>query len=225
MNKLYLVRHGENLANLTKELSYRHVDYPLTPKGRLQAQQTAAYFRDKFVDEIYTSPLKRAVETAQIIALELRLPLVILENFREINVGELELAPASAETWERHNEVFFQWLEGEADARFPGGEDYHSLWARLSAGIRQVVSGKSGRNIIIVGHGGIFSTTMKDLCRNFDLSLLTANPSNNCSITEVNIELAGERLVGELVRWSSYDHLYGEAAELVPGFPTENDFK
>ena len=37
MNRVYLVRHGENLAHLTKEFSYRKVDYPLTPKGVMQA--------------------------------------------------------------------------------------------------------------------------------------------------------------------------------------------
>lgn len=40
MNIIYLVRHGENKANLTKEFSYKKVDYPLTPKGVIQAQQT-----------------------------------------------------------------------------------------------------------------------------------------------------------------------------------------
>ncbi len=46
MIKIYLVRHGENVANLTKEFSHRKVDHSLTPKGRLQAKQTAAYFKD-----------------------------------------------------------------------------------------------------------------------------------------------------------------------------------
>ena len=43
MNLVYLVRHGENPANLLKQFSYRKVDYPLTEKGVLQAEQTAAY--------------------------------------------------------------------------------------------------------------------------------------------------------------------------------------
>ncbi len=225
MNKLYLVRHGENLANLTKEFSYRYVDYSLTPKGRLQAQQTAAYFRDKSIHEIYSSPLKRAIETAAIIGQELGVLPVVMENFREINVGDLELEPVSADTWERHNRIFFQWIAGNADLCFPGGEDYHSLWQRLSGGIRQIIAGKSGRNIIVVGHGGIFSTTLKDLCPNLDLDRMLANPSNNCSITEIDIELVGDRPAGKLVRWSSYDHLSGEAAKLVPGFPTNEDFR
>ena len=47
MTHLYLIRHGENLANLTKEFSYLKVDYPLTPKGKLQAAQTALLLQDR----------------------------------------------------------------------------------------------------------------------------------------------------------------------------------
>ena len=64
MNRLFLVRHGENVANLTKEFSYRLVDRSLTDKGVEQARQTAVYFQDKSIHAVYTSPLKRAAETA-----------------------------------------------------------------------------------------------------------------------------------------------------------------
>ncbi|MCB0198167.1 MAG: histidine phosphatase family protein, partial [Anaerolineae bacterium] len=67
-HNFYLVRHGENPANITKEFSYRDVDYSLTPKGVLQAQQTAAHFRNVPVDAVVASPLKRTRETAAIIA-------------------------------------------------------------------------------------------------------------------------------------------------------------
>ncbi len=56
MNRLYLVRHGENRANITKEFSCRHVDYPLTPKGVLQAQQTAKHLAGEAADLIPGSP-------------------------------------------------------------------------------------------------------------------------------------------------------------------------
>ncbi len=82
MNTIYLIRHGENKANLTREFSCKKVDYPLTPKGIIQAQQTAEYFRDKHIDEIYASPLKRARETAEIIAEALGLKVVVMEQFR-----------------------------------------------------------------------------------------------------------------------------------------------
>ena len=44
-NTIYLVRHGENTANITKEFSYKLVDYSLTAKGVQQAEQTAEYFK------------------------------------------------------------------------------------------------------------------------------------------------------------------------------------
>ena len=74
MTRVYLVRHGENPANLLKQFSHRLVDYSLTPKGIAQAEQTAAFFLDKRIDAIYSSPLKRARKTAEIIGAALGLP-------------------------------------------------------------------------------------------------------------------------------------------------------
>src|SRR6478672_925857 len=96
---VYIVRHGENPANINREFSYRLVDYSLTPKGVRQAEDTARFFRDKQIDAIYSSPLKRAVETAEIIAAPLGLPVALIEEFREINVGTLEEQPPTDENW------------------------------------------------------------------------------------------------------------------------------
>jgi len=68
MNKIFFMRHGENIANITKEFSYKNVDYSLTEKGILQAKQTAEYFLNKEINFIYSSPLKRAYETAKVIS-------------------------------------------------------------------------------------------------------------------------------------------------------------
>src|SRR5438045_8885112 len=109
MTKLYLVRHGENKANITKEFSYKKVDYSLTPRGVLQAQQTADYFRDKKIEAIYSSPLKRAIETAHIIAKPLGLAVITVENFREVNVGDLEGQVVRRETWQTYLGVMKEW--------------------------------------------------------------------------------------------------------------------
>ncbi|MGH2510245.1 MAG: histidine phosphatase family protein, partial [Ktedonobacteraceae bacterium] len=92
-NTIHLVRHGENPANITHEFSYKLIDYPLTPKGVLQATQTAEFLKGTPIDAIYSSPLKRAHETAHIIAAPHQLPVTVIEGFREVNVGELELRP------------------------------------------------------------------------------------------------------------------------------------
>lgn len=224
MNTIYLVRHGENPANITKEFSSRHVDYWLTDKGRLQAQQTADYFAGLKIDEVYASPLKRARETGQIIAARLGLTITVMDNFREVDVGDLELLPTSMELWDWHNRTFFGWIQGQHDEGFPNGDTYHTLWGRMREGIRQVTAGKNGRHMVIVGHGGIFTATMKDLCPGVNLRELLKAPSGNCSIAEVEVETAGDRLHGRLKSWGSTAHLSGYAAELVPGIPDRGTF-
>ncbi len=116
MNRLLLVRHGENRANLTKELSHRLIDYPLTAKGKLQAEQTAAYLSAYPVTQVFTSPLKRARETAEIITAELAVSVRVLEPFRELNVGTLEVEPPTAASWQLHDEIVWAWATGDAEA-------------------------------------------------------------------------------------------------------------
>ena len=221
MNRLYLVRHGENPANIIKQFSYRLVDYPLTEKGVLQAQQTAAYFKDKQIDEIYTSPLRRTIQTGEIIGASLGIMPRILENFREVNVGELEKIPPSKENWALHHRITEAWHHGEKDVRFPGGENYIEFWARYHAGLRLVLDGKDEKNILIVGHGMLFVHTLVDLCDNVTNLDDDLNIMHNCSITEVRVTISNGKLNGELVRWADHSHLWGEAADLVPGLPKD----
>jgi broad specificity phosphatase PhoE len=216
-NRLYLVRHGENPANLTKEFSYKLVDYPLTSKGVLQAQQTADYFVNKNIHEIYTSPLQRAAQTAAIIAARLSLKVTTLENFREINVGQLEGQPPTAAVWALHNQILADWLNGQPDTTFPDGENYAMLWRRLQDGLEQIARHNHNRNIIIVGHGGIFTCALKDLCPSVDITGLLGQNFHNCAISEIMLSFEQGQLQGQLVTWATYTHLHGLAANLVSG--------
>src|SRR5579859_2237058 len=169
MNTIYLVRHGENPANITHEFSHKLVDYSLTPKGILQAQQTAEYFKDKEIDEIFASPLKRAKETAEIIAEPLGLPVTIVEHFREVNVGDFEGRPPTHENWQLHDSYFREWFTGNHEACFPGGENYLTLLKRMQMGLREVTSGKSDHKIVVVAHGGIFTATVGVICQGVNI--------------------------------------------------------
>ncbi len=219
MNRLYLVRHGENVANLTKEFSHRLVDHSLTQKGVDQAQQAAAYFQDKAIDAVFSSPLKRAAETAQIIAAACDRPVVKMENFRELNVGDLEGQPPSAQTWGVHREVVQAWMAGDLARSFPGGENYWQLLVRYQAGLESILAGRDDQNIVIVAHGGIFVFTLPRLCPNVSSDWLRNQPNENANITELLVTRQDGRLIGDLVRWASTDHLSGSAADFVPGVP------
>lgn len=219
MNTIFLVRHGENPANISMEFASRKIDYSLNDKGREQARQTAEYLLHKRIDEIYASPLKRAQETAGIIAARLGLPVTVVEEFREIEVGDLEGLPVTPELWQQHDAIFMNWMMGRPDAAFPNGDSYHSLWGRMRRGLELVTVGKSGKRIVVVGHGGIFTATLPSLCPDADAATVLRQPNGNCSVTEVQVEMRGGKLHGELVDWARTTHLSGSAAQLVNGFP------
>lgn len=225
MNHLYWVRHGENRANLTKEFSHRKVDYSLTPKGVLQAQQTARAFAGQPIYALYTSPLKRAVETAAILGEHLGLVPIVMEEFRELNVGDLEGQPVSAALWAQHDRIFHAWVGGDYTCAFPGGEDYPTLLRRMTTGLESIFAGLEGKNVIIVGHGGGFVLTLRELCPGIDFDALVKQENPNCAITEIEISAHHGKLRGCLARWASVSHLSGMAARLVPGIPQAGELK
>lgn len=225
MNRLFLVRHGENQANLTKEFSHRLVDYSLTPKGALQAQQTAAYLSDKAVDHVFTSPLKRAFETAVQIAQATGAPLTTIEEFREMDVGDLEREPPSAKNWKLHDDVLMAWWAGKPEVRFPGGENYLELVARVRRGYEQALRNRQSETLVVVAHGGSLGAPLLQLCPSLTPEVFRSTEHHNCAISELAANLTNEGLHFELVRWAACDHLTGEAAAFVPGSPAPDELE
>lgn len=205
---LFLVRHGENPANLTSEFSHRLIDYSLTPRGIQQARQTAEHFAAQRIDAIYASPLKRAAETAAIIAEPLQLPVTVDERLREVNVGALETLPPSPATWALHDTIFSRWLSGDVGACFPDGEDCVTLRGRMRASLGEMVARWPGGRVLVVAHGGIFAAALPEICANYptvgDLPTLHIP---NCAITEVCLRRSGASLRGEIRGWAACAHL------------------
>ena len=219
MNRLYFVRHGEGQDNVAKHFSCRRLDNPLTERGILQARQTAEYLANKSINEVYSSPMKRAAETVQIIAERLRKKVTILENFREVDVGKLEGKPFSDENWGLYHHVTSAWFAGNSEVPFPGGENYATMWGRWQDGLVQILAGKANRNILLAGHAGIFIATLKDLCPDLEVDWLKNAECYNCSITELEVEVLDGMPRGKLIAWATHSHLSGEALHLVPGIP------
>ena len=225
MNQLYLLRHGENKANLTKEFSYKLIDYPLTEKGRLQAHQTAQFLQGKDIQAIYSSPLKRACQTAEIIGETLNLSPTVSEAFRELNVGDLEKSPPTMETWNAYKTIITAWFKGNRNASFPNGENYHQTWSRYQQGLFEAVQTHPDQRLLIVGHGGIFTFTLPDLCPVVDFQNLIKMDNHNASLTRIDVTIENDRLIGTMIDWANISHLSGKAAELIPGFPQKGELK
>lgn len=211
IHNLYVVRHGENPANLNREFSYKLIDYSLTEKGVRQAEETAVFFRDQAIDAIYSSPLKRALETAQIIAAPLDLPVTIMEEFRENNVGDLEREPPTEEAWALHDRIVAHWFAGRHEAIFPGGEDFHTLLHRVKTGLIATLAdlgeGPEAKSAVIVAHGGILSGMARGLAHEPDLMTVEARKCANCSISEFAARLVDGELELHLREWAACDHL------------------
>jgi broad specificity phosphatase PhoE len=151
------VRHGQNVANLSHTMSYRVFDGDLTEKGRQQARTLADKLSAEPGDPIgylTCSPLRRARQTAEIIGARLRLPVTVGgDDLRELNIGDLD-GRSDDEAWRIYWQVLAAWQAGDTAARFPGGEDWPTLCARLRRALTAVVRGSGGARSLVVAHGG-----------------------------------------------------------------------
>ena len=219
MNTLYLVRHGENFANITKQFSHRVIDLNLTEKGEMQAKQTGMHFKNVHIDELYSSPLIRAKQTADEISKNTNLKYVIVENLRELNVGALETSPAGQSEWQLHNEILSSWVNGDMTKSFPEGENGFSLCGRFKEALYNIFFGKENKAIAVVGHAGIFTYGMINLCCQEDVNIIKQTENNNCSISTFKIEAKNNMLKCKLIKWADVTHLYGDAANFVSAVP------
>lgn len=219
VNHLVLVRHGENRANLTKEFSCRRVDYSLTEKGRLQAQQTAEFLASVPFDEIWSSPLKRASETASAIAAFQRAPLRILEELREMDVGDLEGMASLDDAWSLYAALMREWLAGNPERRFPNGESRRELCHRFRSALERLTDDRDDATILVVGHGGLFTHGVVELCGIEDQRAFYSRENHNCSISAIDVIREGPEIRFVLVDWASVSHLSGEAALVVESVP------
>ena len=160
---MYLVRHAESEANLTRTMSYRRVDPGLTALGERQARAVAAWLSHRPVARIYSSPLRRGLHTAQRIAAVTGAPVEVTEALRELDVGSLD-GRSDTDAWAIHDAVHRQWWQGDTAASFPDGESYLQVHARLSGLFAHIAERHPDEDVVAVGHGGIFCAVLPRLC-------------------------------------------------------------
>lgn len=207
--RILLVRHGQNLANVTREFSYKLVDYSLTELGREQAEYTGVYLATLDVDVVVSSPLKRAIETAEALTRRTGQPIHVIEGFREVNPGIFESQPPTDENWRTYDSVMESWLHGNTSRGMPGGEDYHTLERRVRSALDEATAIPGGPTRVITAHGGTIFAAVKVLAPDADIIGMWAGGIPNCSITELTVERRGGRLFGEVVRFGDNAHIPG----------------
>ncbi|MFD9627177.1 histidine phosphatase family protein [Peribacillus muralis] len=137
-----LVRHGQTDWNAQGKLQGQ-TDIPLNGLGKIQARQCGEFLMKENWDVIITSPLIRARETADIIALNINVPVIEKIEFIEKNFGAAEGLTA-----EKREAAF-------KDKAYPGQESEQSLTSRLMKGLQEIQEEYPERKVILVAHGAV----------------------------------------------------------------------
>jgi broad specificity phosphatase PhoE len=148
---LILVRHGETPWNREPRFQGGQ-DIPLSAEGRRQAEKVAQALAGQPVAAVYTSPLGRARETAEIVAKPHRLSVQADEAFREISFGAWE-GSTPDEVLARFPEDYRAWRTEPDVVRFPGGEELATAAARVRAGVARLGDRHPVETVVVVSHG------------------------------------------------------------------------
>ncbi len=154
---LYLFRHGITKGNVNAQY-IGHTDYPLTTGGIESLKNIKAKHHYPKVDAVFTSPLKRAIQSADIMFENVNK--IVIDDFIEYNFGEFEeCTPDDL----KDNDDYQNWLRGDIHARPPFGESNAEFAQRICAAFEKVVDGciKTGtQNFAIVSHAGVIMTIL-----------------------------------------------------------------
>lgn len=189
MIRLYLIRHGETEWNKARRFQ-GWTDIELSDEGVEQARLLGQRFTKINIDEIYASPLKRAVATALPIAKTKGIDIIKNENFKEINFGEWEGMTAS-EISAKYGKDFDDFIVAPEKGEFPGDISFDRVIDRIKVGLEEVLYEKKDKNIVIVSHGGIIRLMIQYLME-FDGEWYNKTWIDNTSISLIEIRKRGK---------------------------------
>jgi broad specificity phosphatase PhoE len=150
MTRIYLVRHGTTEWN-KEEIFRGRLDCKLNDTGLAEARTLEAYFRDVVIDSVYSSPLSRATETAQAVAVSKGLSVITDPAFIDMDYGGWQ-GLSLKEVEEKYVDLYRLWRERPQDVNFPGGENLAQVRARAWEGFGRVVQQNPGKTVLVVSH-------------------------------------------------------------------------
>ena len=163
MSRLFLVRHGETKLNSGKRF-WGQTDVELSTAGIRQAERLRDRLSKQKIDAVYTSNLKRAVVTAEIIASIHQLDIITCAELGEINFGWIE-GLTFEEISQQHPELAKLLGNWDIRPKFPGGESLSELNRRVSKFMLRLKNHPPEETILIVAHSGTLRLLMCNLLK------------------------------------------------------------
>ena len=213
MTELIFVRHGETQTNVAGTWQ-GWSDPPLNSTGRAQAEATADRLAAEStqIGALYTSPLRRALRTAQTIGEHLALEPRLVEQLKEIHFGDLEGItvkqmeneyPELYRRWQDKTDLSFQW---------PGGERRGDFFGRAADACKHICQRHVIDTVVIVAHGGTIRACLAYLLPDL-LGQWWGYPLDNAGLTRVQATDAG----AQLLTLNNTQHLSAGRRDPVPG--------
>ena len=181
MAKLYLVRHGETDYNNSLRFQGQ-IDIPLNQKGIEQAEKVAGFLKDIPLQAIYSSSLKRARTTAEIIGRVKGIEPQITDALREMSFGIWENMNSS-DSQKKYAKEWKDFFASPASTKIPQGESMSDVQKRAYPVVQQILDQYPEGDVAFVAHGGIIRVlicTMLGLDLNRAWHLHVGNASVTC---------------------------------------------
>lgn len=155
--RISVLRHGMTMAN-EKGIYIGKTDLPLSSKGAAEIASKMDEFDYPAVHKVYSSPLKRCTETADIIFPET--DITIVDDLRELDFGDFENKSVEQLV---NNPDYIKWLKGGKDNCPPNGESLEEMTARTYAGLHNIIMDMMNEGIThsaVITHSGIISNML-----------------------------------------------------------------
>lgn len=202
MTKLYFIRHGESVSNLTTQFA-GSLDKPLTEKGREQAALTASFLSTIPFAAVYASDLSRAYDTGLAVAQSQGISIYPMPELREIYAGDWE-GKQYSELEEQFADSYGVWRTQIGLATCPNGESVAQLQVRVRACVDEIVRRHPNETICIATHATPIRV-MECVWTNTPLEQMHTIPwVSNASVTVAQYDECG---CGVLIERDLHQHL------------------
>ena len=179
----YLVRHAETLWNEERRFQGK-TDQPLGPRGLVQAQRVADRFAAHRWAVVYSSPLRRSVQTAEAIALRSGARIHIETDLAEMDLGAWE-GLTGEQIDGQFDGAYRRWCDRPSSVSLPEAEPMVRFRQRARDGFARVLAAASGPDCVVVCHGGVIASLLADwLAADYD-HLLRRQSLDNAGVTAV----------------------------------------
>lgn len=185
--RLYVARHGE--AHYESEL-LTDAGGSLSRTGRRQSRELGESLRGARIARVFTSPMARAVQTAEIAAGVLGVDVVVREGLREFGVG---VHAGKAGDPDPFGSTFLRWMDGDLDARIEGAESGAELVGRVHDELELVADQHRGESVLVISHGGAICAAVPALARNLDARFPETRTVPACGVIELEADADGWR--------------------------------